>query len=66
LADKSLLLVAARGVTTRYRLLETIREYAREKLAESGEEDQVRRKHALYFADLVETDQLMDLFFHPP
>ena len=38
----------------RYRLLETIREYALERLAERGGEDRARARHAHYFADLAE------------
>ena len=55
LADKSLLRVehAARG-QTRYFLLATIRDYARERLAEAGESDQVRQAHLQYFTELVE------------
>ncbi len=55
LADKSLLRVehAARG-ETRYFLLATIRDYARERLAEAGESDQVRQAHLQYFTELVE------------
>ena len=55
LADKSLLRVehAARG-KTRYFLLATIRDYARERLAEAGESDQVRQAHLQYFTELVE------------
>ncbi|PYE52768.1 LuxR C-terminal-related transcriptional regulator [Deinococcus yavapaiensis] len=37
----------------RFVLLETIREYAAEKLRESGEERDVRRRHASYFQDLA-------------
>jgi predicted ATPase len=36
------------GTATRYRLLETIREYGEERLAEFGETDQLRRCHADY------------------
>jgi len=36
----------------RYRLLETIREYARDRLVESGRESEVRDRHAGYFAEL--------------
>ena len=55
LADKSLLRVehAARG-ETRYFLLATIRDYARERLAEAGESDQARQAHLRYFTELVE------------
>jgi len=37
----------------RYRLLETIREYALERLAERGALDELRTRHARYFADLA-------------
>lgn len=58
LVDKSLVLVdetAREGM--RYRLLETIRQYGRERLAESGDAESVRRKHALFcvvFAEKAE------------
>ncbi len=42
LVDRSLVIVD-RGPTTRYRMLETIRQYAREKLIESGEAARSRR-----------------------
>ncbi|HET9172834.1 MAG TPA: hypothetical protein VFN97_25635, partial [Actinospica sp.] len=38
----------------RYRLLETIREYALERLAEQGREKETRGRHARYFADLAQ------------
>ncbi len=38
----------------RYRMLQTIREYAVERLAESGEADEVRRRHAEFFCELGE------------
>ncbi len=38
----------------RFRMLETIREFAMERLIESGEDDQVRQLHAQYFLALVE------------
>ena len=52
LAAKSLVVVEATGAATRYRLLETMRAYALEKLTESGELDQVARRHAEYYRDL--------------
>mgnify|MGYP001220311543 CR=1 FL=1 len=38
----------------RLRMLETIREYAAERLAESGAADDVGRRHAAYFLELAE------------
>ncbi len=53
LVDKSL--VTAAGETdVRYHLLETVRAYAAERLAESGEQDQVQAGHAQYFLALAE------------
>jgi hypothetical protein len=40
--------------TTRYHLLETLREYATERLVEMGEVDVTRRHHANHFATLAE------------
>ena len=39
---------------TRYRMLETIRQYAREKLLEAGGGETIRQKHLAYFVDLAE------------
>ena len=53
LTDKSLVLVAGRaGEEARYRFLEAVRHHAREKLEESGEEPEIRRRHAVFFAAL--------------
>jgi hypothetical protein len=49
---KSLVVAQRDGTTTRYRLLETIREYADDRLAEYGETDQLRRRHAEYYCQL--------------
>jgi tetratricopeptide (TPR) repeat protein len=38
----------------RVAMLETIREYAQERLAESGEMGSLQRKHALFFLDMAE------------
>ena len=54
LADKSLVLAQTQGDTTRYGLLETVRQYARDRLAESGESLVVRANHAHYFLTLAE------------
>ncbi len=53
LVDKSLVVADAAGAEPRYRLLETTRQYAAEKLAESGEAA-ARRRHAAHFADVFE------------
>jgi predicted ATPase/class 3 adenylate cyclase len=41
----------------RFRMLETIREFAGERLAVSGEEPALRRRHALHMRDLAEVAQ---------
>ncbi|WP_231983683.1 LuxR C-terminal-related transcriptional regulator [Mycobacterium sp. E2733] len=45
LVDKSLVVADDTGEGMRYRLLETVRQYAQEKLGESGEADAVRARH---------------------
>ena len=40
--------------TSRYRMLETIREYAQEQLAASGEANDVRRIHATYYLAITQ------------
>jgi len=54
LVEKSLVMTDQRGSTMRYRLLETIREYALERLELSGQSQLVRRRHAAYFRSLAE------------
>lgn len=51
LVDKSLVVADDTGDGMRYRLLETIRQYAQEKLGESGEADRVRTRHRDYYAE---------------
>ncbi len=53
LVDKSLV-VAAGQRHVRYGLLETVRAYAAERLAEAGEADQAAAAHAGYFLELAE------------
>jgi predicted ATPase/DNA-binding SARP family transcriptional activator len=43
-----------RGRTTRYRMLETLREYAAEQLNASGEAEALARRHASYFREVAE------------
>jgi non-specific serine/threonine protein kinase len=60
LADKSLVLAEERDGATRYRLLETVRQYAREKLIEGGGEARWRDQHLAYFLALThETEPLL-------
>jgi len=55
LVDKSLVQVQGmEGDTVRYVLLESIRDYALERLAETGELDAAGRIHARYYLDLAE------------
>jgi predicted ATPase/DNA-binding CsgD family transcriptional regulator len=54
LVDKSLVVVTDAGGRTRYGLLETLRQYAAEKLAESGEAPELRHRHLRWFRELVE------------
>lgn len=54
LIDKSLLLCDAGDAGTRYRLLETVREYAGERLRDAGETDGIRERHARFFVALAE------------
>jgi len=52
LVAKSLVTADVGGATVHYRLLETTRGYAREKLAEHGEFERAARRHAEYYLDL--------------
>jgi predicted ATPase/class 3 adenylate cyclase len=52
LVAKSLVVAQRDGATTRYRLLETIREYGEDRLADYGDTDQLRRRHAEYYCRL--------------
>ena len=54
LVDKSLVVAREEGGEARYRLLETVRQYGREKLDESGEEAEVGRRHAGFFVGFAE------------
>ena len=54
LVAKSLIAVDVSGAVTGYRLLETTRAYAGEKLTESGEVERFRRRHAEYYRDLFQ------------
>lgn len=53
LVERSLLQVAQRRGSARYRLLETIRVYARQRLSELDESDRLRGRHLEFYVGLV-------------
>src|SRR6516162_7785104 len=53
LVDKSIVVAENTEGRMRYRLLETVRQYALEKLGESGEADAVRARHRDYYTTLA-------------
>src|SRR6185369_6613158 len=55
LVSRSLVDAENRGDHTRYRLLETVRVYAQERLIAAGEAPAVRGAHAEWFVRLAET-----------
>lgn len=70
LVDKSLVIQEEQANASRYRMLETIREYAREKLDAANETEILRSRHLDFFLELAERaeselggDQRM-LWFH--
>jgi predicted ATPase/DNA-binding XRE family transcriptional regulator len=54
LVAKSLLVAELSGSEPRYRLLESSRLYARDKLIAHGEQEQVARRHALVYLELAQ------------
>ncbi|HEY8845048.1 MAG TPA: hypothetical protein VIM24_00170, partial [Candidatus Limnocylindrales bacterium] len=55
LADQSLVRAEEVDGETRFRMLDTIREFAAERLTESGERDEIERRHSATFLVLAET-----------
>ena len=53
LLEKSVLIREERGSYVRYRMLETIREYAEQRLGDSGDHDEVKRRHRDWYTQLV-------------
>ena len=53
LVDKSLVVTDNTGAVTRYRLLETVRQYALDKLGESAEANAVRSRHRDYYTAMA-------------
>ena len=54
LVDKSLVAVESYEFDTRYHLLESLRQYGRERLDERGRRVEMARRHALAYTDLAE------------
>ncbi len=54
LVDKSLVVATTQGGEARYRLLETVRQYAQDRLLASGEAVEIRTRHRAWYLDLAE------------
>ncbi len=54
LVDKNLVVTTEMAGATRYRMLETVRQYAQDRLRDSGEESQWRDSHLVCFVALAE------------
>lgn len=57
LVEKSILIREGSGAVVRYRLLETLREYGREKLQESGEYEALHRRHHGWYERLARASE---------
>ncbi len=60
LVESSLVVAGTRNGATRYRLLETIREYAAERLDSPSERDELHRSHAEHFLEVVQNAPIED------
>jgi non-specific serine/threonine protein kinase len=54
LVDRSMVVSSDRADQSRYRLLETVRQYAWEKLAEAGDAEEMRLRHLTWYLGLAE------------
>lgn len=54
LVEKSLVIMLVENGHTRYRMLETIRQYAHEKLKSSNDAEQVQKRHLEFFVEFAE------------
>jgi predicted ATPase/class 3 adenylate cyclase len=63
LVARSLVVAEEHGPQTRYRLLETIRQYGEQRLSEAGETERWHARHAGYYADVLR--QVRDHAHHP-
>ena len=58
LVDKSLVLAESTGAGTRYRLLEPVRQYCRDKLEEAGEQEITERRRIRYYVEFAESAEI--------
>lgn len=63
LVEKSIIVRDDNGARARYRMLETLREYGRVRLRESGEEDLLAQRHCQWYAQLA--DRVTDEWIGP-
>ncbi|HEV7867469.1 MAG TPA: AAA family ATPase, partial [Chthoniobacteraceae bacterium] len=63
LVDKSLVVHDDKAAEPRFRMLETIRQYSREKLGAANEEGRTRDRHLAFFAD--QAGAFEPHFYHP-
>jgi non-specific serine/threonine protein kinase len=63
LVDKSLIFVTELGLRARYRMLETVRQYAREKLCDTGEAQIIYERHLDYCVTLAK--QAFEAWYSP-
>jgi tetratricopeptide (TPR) repeat protein len=57
LVDQSLVRTSAEAGETRFGMLETIRDYARDRLGDDGDRADIGRRHLVYFKDLAEAGE---------
>ena len=55
LVDRSMLVAETGGPSSRFRMLETIHEYATNQLDESGDREAARARHATWYRELIES-----------
>jgi predicted ATPase/DNA-binding winged helix-turn-helix (wHTH) protein len=63
LVAKSLISTTVVNESTYYRLLDTTRAYAAAKLAERDETDRIARRHTIFYAKLLEHDEVIQSLF---
>jgi predicted ATPase/DNA-binding winged helix-turn-helix (wHTH) protein len=63
LAAKSLISTPVINESTCYRLLDTTRAYSAAKLAERGEAARIARRHAIFYSEFLERDEVIQSLF---